>query len=114
MIKSAGVHLDGTIGTAYTSTDRLKQLQLFLWHSGRFGVQVRVVKSVLNKDSPATCSMDVQRATAQAADSLHLRKMMMVSHAYHDALFMAKVAPTGVARTPHGSTGTHMYTTTRN
>lgn len=61
-------------------------------------VQVRVVKSVLNRDTPATCSMHIQSAISQAVEHLPgLRKMQMVSHAYHDALFMAQVAPTGVS-----------------
>eukprot|EP00892_Ulva_mutabilis_P006994 jgi/Ulvmu1/4667/UM002_0398.1 len=62
---------------------------------------VRVVKDVLNKDAPATCSTDVQRAASQAVHELkQLRKMSMVSHAYHDSLFMAKVAPTGMLFIP--------------
>ena len=64
-------------------------------------VQVRVVKRVLNKDTPATCSKDIQEAISQAVDELPgLRKMSMVSHAYHDALFMAQVAKTGVSALP--------------
>ena len=64
-------------------------------------VQVRLELEVLNKDPPASCSPAVQLASQRAVRSVPgLRSKRMVSHAYHDSLFVAQVAPTGMLFIP--------------
>lgn len=36
----------------------------------------------------------------QASDALHLRSMEMISRAYHDSLFMARITPTSMIFIP--------------
>lgn len=64
-------------------------------------LQVRVVVDVLNKDPPAECSEQIQGAAMDSVRSIPgLRSKHMVSHAYHDSLFVAQVAPTGMLFIP--------------
>jgi ureidoglycolate amidohydrolase len=55
---------------------------------------------MVNQDPPATCSDDIQSAIAAAATQLGLSTKRMVSRAYHDSLFMARIAPTGMIFIP--------------
>jgi ureidoglycolate amidohydrolase len=58
-------------------------------------MQVRVSISIPNKDPPAACAAAVQEAAELAvADLGGLRHKRMVSHAYHDSLFLAQIVPT--------------------
>ena len=59
---------------------------------------VRITKRVINADPPAACDARVIAALETAAGRLKYRKM--VSRAYHDSLFMARVAPTGMLFIP--------------
>ncbi|PNW82164.1 hypothetical protein CHLRE_06g276700v5 [Chlamydomonas reinhardtii] len=61
---------------------------------------VRMSSRVINQDPPATCHSDVVEAVAAAAGALGLRTKHMVSRAYHDSLFMARIAPTGMIFIP--------------
>ena len=54
----------------------------------------------VNADPPATCAADVVEAVAAAAAAERLPHRRMVSRAYHDALFMAQVCPTGMIFIP--------------
>jgi hydantoinase/carbamoylase family amidase len=54
----------------------------------------------INRDPPATCAPEVVAAAEAAAAALALPARRMVSRAYHDALFMARVAPTGMLFIP--------------
>lgn len=64
-------------------------------------MQVGLELEVLNKDPPAGCSQDTQAAAVRAVHSVPgLRSKHMVSHAYHDSLFLAQVAPTGMLFIP--------------
>jgi N-carbamoyl-L-amino-acid hydrolase len=56
--------------------------------------------SVVNADPPATCSLTVISALAQACEKHSLKFQNMVSRAYHDSLFMSRVAPTGMLFIP--------------
>jgi ureidoglycolate amidohydrolase len=47
-----------------------------------------------------TGMLQVQQAIRDAADSLNLSTKYMVSRAYHDSLFMARIAPTGMIFIP--------------
>ena len=54
----------------------------------------------LNADPPATCAPAVICAAKNAAQSLAAPFQTMVSRAYHDALFMARICPTGMIFIP--------------
>jgi hypothetical protein len=53
--------------------------------------QVEMVYSIINQDPPATCSFEIAAATSKAAAILQLKTKHMVSRAYHDSLFMARL-----------------------
>jgi N-carbamoyl-L-amino-acid hydrolase len=59
---------------------------------------VGITKKVINADPPAACDARVIAALEQAAGGHRYQKM--VSRAYHDSLFMARVAPTGMLFIP--------------
>src|SRR5262249_366967 len=61
---------------------------------------VRVTQEVINADAPAACAPQVTSALERAAAKHHLEYMRMVSRAYHDSLFMARIAPTGMLFIP--------------
>jgi N-carbamoyl-L-amino-acid hydrolase len=54
----------------------------------------------LNLDPPARCGPAVIEAVEAACGDLGLPFLPMVSRAYHDALFMARIAPTGMIFIP--------------
>ena len=62
----------------------------------------RLVASVevLNQDPPARCSDTVVSAVAASCADLGLTSHRMVSRAYHDSLFLARLAPTGMIFIP--------------
>jgi len=62
--------------------------------------RVAVEMRVLNADYPADCAPLVEDSVEWAAQALGLSHERMVSRAYHDSLFMAKVAPTGMIFIP--------------
>lgn len=57
---------------------------------------------VLSQDPPAKCAPDVQDALSRSAGLIVGSQgvKQMVSHAYHDALFMAHRVPTGMLFIP--------------
>jgi ureidoglycolate amidohydrolase len=61
-------------------------------------VSVRV--SPINADAPATCAPHIIEAVVQAATQNGLSYKKMVSRAYHDSLFMARIAPVGMVFIP--------------
>lgn len=52
------------------------------------------------QDPPTSCADSIQAAIQEAAQELGLSSQPMVSRAYHDSLFMAQVAPTGMVFVP--------------
>ena len=56
--------------------------------------------SILNADPPAQCADTVTDAVQDACAALGVLHRRMVSRAYHDALFMARIAPTGMIFIP--------------
>jgi N-carbamoyl-L-amino-acid hydrolase len=66
--------------------------------AGRRGVKARVV--LLNSDPPCRTADMVVEAVARACQELGLASRRLVSRAYHDALFMARIAPTGMIFIP--------------
>jgi acetylornithine deacetylase/succinyl-diaminopimelate desuccinylase-like protein len=61
-------------------------------------VQVKITP--INADAPATCSPRIIEAVIQAAAENRLAYKKMVSRAYHDSLFMARIAPVGMVFIP--------------
>ena len=55
---------------------------------------------VLNADPPATAGAEIIRAIEGACKSLDLACKPMVSRAYHDSLFMARICPTSMIFIP--------------
>jgi ureidoglycolate amidohydrolase len=66
--------------------------------AARRGVAVRI--EPINSDPPAACEPRIVDAVAQACDARGLIYQRMVSRAYHDALFMSRIAPTGMIFIP--------------
>ncbi len=64
------------------------------------GRGVKAELATLNADPPADCAAAVIRATEAAALELGLSTLQLVSRAYHDALFMARICPSGMIFIP--------------
>ncbi len=62
--------------------------------------KLKAVVETLNADPPASCANVIIRASEASAKELELATLPMVSRAYHDALFMARVCPTGMIFIP--------------
>ncbi|KAG2501988.1 hypothetical protein HYH03_000484 [Edaphochlamys debaryana] len=62
--------------------------------------KVRYTSRVINQDPPASSHEDIVSAVAASAEALGLSTKRMVSRAYHDSLFMARVAPMGMIFIP--------------
>jgi ureidoglycolate amidohydrolase len=62
--------------------------------------RVRITQEIVNADRPAVCAPDIADAIARASDALELASERMISRAYHDALFMSRVAPTAMIFVP--------------
>jgi N-carbamoyl-L-amino-acid hydrolase len=54
---------------------------------------VAVTLEMINADAPAQCSPEILAALAAACEAEGLSYRKMVSRAYHDSLFMARIAP---------------------
>jgi ureidoglycolate amidohydrolase len=61
-------------------------------------VQVKVV--AINADAPATSSPKIVQAIVEAASENGLAYKKMVSRAYHDSLFMSRIAPVAMVFIP--------------
>jgi len=61
---------------------------------------VSVNIETVNADEPATCDPDVVEVLCRAAAAHDLRFQRMVSRAYHDSLFMSRIAPTAMLFIP--------------
>jgi N-carbamoyl-L-amino-acid hydrolase len=68
----------------------------------RRGVAVRT--EPINADPPAQCAPAIVDAIERACDARGLQHRRMISRAYHDSLFMSRIAPTGMIFIPcrHG------------
>ena len=62
--------------------------------------RVRVRIEPLNADPPATCAPEVIDAISAACHARGLRHERMISRAYHDSLFMSRLAATGMIFIP--------------
>ena len=64
----------------------------------RRGVTVRL--EPINADPPAQCAPPIVDAITAACETRGLRHRPMISRAYHDSLFMSRIAPTGMIFIP--------------
>jgi ureidoglycolate amidohydrolase len=62
--------------------------------------QIEARVECLNSDPPASTSVIVVEAIRAACDELGMRSLPMISRAYHDSLFMTRIAPTGMIFIP--------------
>jgi ureidoglycolate amidohydrolase len=61
---------------------------------------VAIHSELLNADAPADCAPEVRAALADSCRKYGFPFMEMVSRAYHDSLFMSRIAPTGMLFIP--------------
>ena len=66
--------------------------------AARRGVTIRT--EPINADPPASCAPAIVEAIAAACDARRLRSQKMISRAYHDSLFMSRIAPAGMIFIP--------------
>jgi N-carbamoyl-L-amino-acid hydrolase len=66
--------------------------------AARRGVRLRI--ETINADAPAACDATVVEALAAAASAHGLPFQKMVSRAYHDSLFLSRIAPTAMLFIP--------------
>jgi ureidoglycolate amidohydrolase len=66
--------------------------------------QVSIQTELLNADAPAECAPGVIEALTESCKKHQLKFLPMVSRAYHDSLFMSRIAPTAMLFIPcrHG------------
>ena len=62
--------------------------------------KVSVSSHVLNADPPAIADTGIVEAACRSAESLGLPYQKMISRAYHDSLFIARIAPIGMIFIP--------------
>ena len=62
--------------------------------------QVAIHTEMLNADAPAECAPVVVEALSQACRKQEQKFLPMISRAYHDSLFMARIAPTAMLFIP--------------
>ena len=66
--------------------------------SSKRGVSIR--RDLLNADAPADCSPEVIQTLADSCRAHNFQFLPMVSRAYHDSLFMSRIAPTAMLFIP--------------
>ena len=62
--------------------------------------QVAIHQELLNADAPAECASDVVKALHQACEKHSFSFLRMTSRAYHDTLFMSRIAPAAMLFIP--------------
>jgi ureidoglycolate amidohydrolase len=62
--------------------------------------QVSIQSELVNADAPANCAASVVEALSDAGREHGWPFLSMVSRAYHDSLFMSRIAPTGMLFIP--------------
>ena len=61
---------------------------------------VRIERRTVNADPPAQCAPEIVDILATASESRGFTHQRMISRAYHDSLFMSRVAPTAMLFIP--------------
>jgi ureidoglycolate amidohydrolase len=80
--------------------DRVMQQLDSAAHSIAAKRQVSIHTELLNADAPAVCAPAVVEALSESCRKHNLDFLPMVSRAYHDSLFMSRIAPTGMLFIP--------------
>jgi N-carbamoyl-L-amino-acid hydrolase len=62
--------------------------------------KLKIASHTLNADAPAVCGAEVVAALEQACEAEGIAYKRMVSRAYHDSLFMSRIAPTAMLFIP--------------
>jgi len=62
--------------------------------------QVSICQELLNADAPADCAPEVRAALSDSCRERGFQFLEMVSRAYHDSLFISRVAPAGLLFIP--------------
>ena len=62
--------------------------------------QVSIQSELLNADAPADCAPEVRAALSNSCRQHGFPFLEMVSRAYHDSLFLSRIAPTGMLFIP--------------
>jgi N-carbamoyl-L-amino-acid hydrolase len=62
--------------------------------------QVSIQAELLNADAPADCAPEVRAALSDSCRQHEFQFLEMVSRAYHDSLFISRIAPTGMLFIP--------------
>ena len=62
--------------------------------------QVSIHPELINADAPAECAPEIIEALTEACRKHNLTFLPMVSRAYHDSLFMSRVAPVAMLFIP--------------
>jgi len=62
--------------------------------------RVSIQSKLLNADAPADCAPDVRKALSESCREHGFPFLEMVSRAYHDSLFISRIAPTGMLFIP--------------
>jgi ureidoglycolate amidohydrolase len=62
--------------------------------------QVPINAEVLNADAPADCATAVVEALSESCEKYNFKLLPMVSRAYHDSLFISRIAPTAMLFIP--------------
>ena len=62
--------------------------------------QVSICQELLNADAPADCAPEVRAALSDSCRDHGLQFLEMVSRAYHDSLFISRIAPAGMLFIP--------------
>jgi len=69
--------------------------------------RVSIQTSILNADAPADCDREVVETLSKACEEHHLTFLPMISRAYHDSLFLARIVPTAMIFIPSRSGFSH-------
>ena len=62
--------------------------------------QVSITEELINADAPAHCAPEIVAALSAACAKHQLPFLPMVSRAYHDSLFMSRIAPVAMLFVP--------------
>jgi ureidoglycolate amidohydrolase len=84
-----GERRDGVLAALYEECNAIAQ---------RRGVVIR--RELVNADPPAQCDLAIVGALQNAAEAQGASSQLMISRAYHDTLFMARIAPTAMLFIP--------------
>lgn len=84
-----GARRDGVLGAFYAACRDVEQRRCVVIHT-----------EVVNADPPATCDSETLAAMEEAAQAAGCSYERMVSRAYHDSLFIARIAPVAMLFIP--------------